>query len=139
MENAADHISYQLPIGCTNVQIFADSIEEFKDSKICAAISNALDPRMNMCTDFESAVGFVLPHDPVLKKRGKKRGAIVSYMTGKPKPGTGRTGVALCWHKYTAFNKLTDVQKDKLRSWQEENNITRPPRSNLKEPRRPSV
>ena len=134
MENAADHISYQLPIGCTNVQIFADSIEEFKDSKICAAISNALDPRMNMCTDFESAVGFVLPHDPVLKKRGKKRGAIVSYMTGKPKPGTGRTGVALLWHKYPEFNKPIDVRKDELGSWQEENIITGPPCGNSKGP-----
>ena len=48
-----------------------------------------------MCIDFESAVGFVLPHDSVLKKQGTKQGAIVSYMTGKTKPGTGRKEVAL--------------------------------------------
>ena len=64
-----------------------------------------------MCTDFEAAVGFVLPHDPILKKRGTKRGDIVSYITGNPKPGTGRIGVALLWHKYPGFDKLTDVQK----------------------------
>ena len=68
MENAADHISYQLPNDCTKVQKFADSIEKCKDTKICAAMANALDPRSNMCTDFEAAVGFVLPHDPVSKK-----------------------------------------------------------------------
>ena len=69
-----------------------------------------------MCTDFEAAVGFVLPHDPVLKKRGTKQGSIVSDMTGNPKPGTVRTGVALRWHNYPEFNKLQDVQKDELRS-----------------------
>ena len=67
-----------------------------------------------MCTYFEAAVGFFFSCDPVLKKRGTKRGAIVSYMTGNPKPGTGRTGVALSWHKYPEFNNLTDVQKDEL-------------------------
>ena len=67
-----------------------------------------------MCTDFEAAVGFVFIHDPILKKRGKKREAIVSYMTGNPKPGTGRTGVALSWHKYPEFNNHTDVQKYEL-------------------------
>ena len=119
MENADDHISYQLPSGRTKVQRFADSIKECKDTKICAAIANELDPRGNMCTYFESAVGFVLPHDHVLKKKGTKRGVIVSYMTGNPKPGTGRIGVALCWNKYTEFNKLTYVEKDELMSWQE--------------------
>ena len=52
MENSANHISYKLPNGRTKVQIFADSIEECKDTKICSAIANALDPGSNMCTDF---------------------------------------------------------------------------------------
>ena len=68
MENAADHIAYQLPNGRIKVQRFADSIEECKDTKIFAAIANTLDSRRNMCTDFEAAVGFVLPHDPVSTK-----------------------------------------------------------------------
>ena len=89
-----------------------------------------------MCTDFEAAVGFILPHDPVSKKQGTKWGAIVSDMTGNPKPGTGRTGVALHCHKYPEFNKLTDVQNDKLRLWQEDNNITGQSRGNSKGPRK---
>ena len=48
-----------------------------------------------MCTDFEAAVGFFFPHYPVSKKQGTKQGAIVSDMTGNPKPGTSRTGVYL--------------------------------------------
>ena len=115
MENAADHIAYHLPNGCAKVQRFSDSIEECKDPKICAVIANALDPRSNMCTDFEAAVGFVLLHGPILKKRGTKRGDIVSYMTGNPKTGTSKTGVALRLHKYPQFNKLTNVHKDELR------------------------
>ena len=70
-----------------------------------------------MCTYFEAAVGFFLPHDTVSNKRGTKRGDIVSDMTGKPKPGTGRTGVALRWNKYPEFNKITDLQNYELKSW----------------------
>ena len=116
MENAADYISYQLSNGRTKVQIFADSIEECKYPKICSAIANALYPRRNMFTDFEAALGFVLPHDPVLKKRDSKWGSIVSYITGNPKPGTGRKVVSLRCHKYPEFNKLTNVKNDKLMS-----------------------
>ena len=57
-------------------------------------------------------------------------------MTGNPKPGTGRIGVALRWHKYPEFNKLTDVQKDELRPWQEDDNITGPPCGDQKWPRK---
>ena len=42
-------------------------------------------------------------------------------MTGNPKTGTSKTGVALRWHKYPEFKKLTDVHKDELRQWQEDN------------------
>ena len=85
-----------------------------------------------MCKDFEGVVGFFLPHDTVLMKLGTKLGAIVSYMTGNPKPVTGRTGFALRCCKYHALNNLTDVKKDELRSWQEDNNITRAPHGNSK-------
>ena len=84
MENSADHIAYQLPNVRTKVQRFAESIEEYKDPKICADIDNSLYSGRNMCTDFEAAVGFVLPHDHVSKKQGTKRGAVVSDITGKP-------------------------------------------------------
>ena len=77
MENAADHIAYQLPTGHTKVQRFAYSIEECKYPKIWATIANALDPGRNMFTKFEAAIGFVLPYDPILKKQGTERGAIV--------------------------------------------------------------
>ena len=30
-----------------------------------------------MFTKFEAAIGFVLPYDPILKKQGTERGAIV--------------------------------------------------------------
>ena len=122
METPAEHIAYQLPNGRTKVQRFADSIEEYKDPKICAAIANALDTGRNMHTDFEACVSFVLPHDPVLKKRGIKRRTIVSEVTANPKPGTGKTGVALCWHKYYEFGKLSSNQKDELQTWQAGNN-----------------
>ena len=92
-----------------------------------------------MCTDFEGAIGFFLPHDHVSNKRGTKQGAIFSGTTGNPKPGTGRTGVALRCHKYPEFNKITDVHKDELRSWQEDNNITGPLRGNSKGPRRTTL
>ena len=136
MENAAEHIAYQLPNGRTKVQIFADSIEDCKDPKICADIANALDPGNNICTDFEAVVGFFLLCDPVSKKQGTKQGYIVSDITGNTKPGTCRTGVSLRWHKYPEFNRLIDVHKDELRSWQEDDNITGPPRGNSKGPRK---
>ena len=68
-----------------------------------------------MCTDFESCVNFVLPHNPVSKKRGTTREAIVSDLTSNPKPETGRTGVKLRWYKYPEFQKISKVQNDELR------------------------
>ena len=62
-------------------------------------------------------------------------GSYCLRFTRNPKPGTGRTGVDLRWHKYTEFNKLTDVKKYELRSWQADNDITGP-HGNSKGPRK---
>ena len=85
--------------------------------------------------DFEATVSFLLPHDPVIKKKASKDGYTISDMTGegedndndpptttgntsgtkrKVRDGVGSTGVSLRFHTRDEYAKLTKAQKTKL-------------------------
>ncbi len=81
-----------------------------------------------MRSNFERTVAFLLPTDPVTKKRGAKRpGAEVSAVEapnkheekgGKKvtfKQTTGKTGVEFRYYTKPEFIKLSRAQKDELR------------------------
>ena len=91
-----------------------------------------------MRNDFERAVAFLLPTDPV--KKGRKRdaatisavGAGATQATGKSRRGKGvkrtsfkvskgKTGVELRFHKWAEWDKLLEEQKAELVAHREAN------------------
>ena len=85
--------------------------------------------------DFEAAVAYLLPKDPVIKckqQEGKHASGEISGATGEAKaevsdfgakPGIGKTGVHLRYHDKPSYNLLTKPQQDELREWRK----TQPP------------
>ena len=76
--------------------------------------------------DFEAAVGVLLPVDPFLKGKKEKSTsrskatANVSASAGttpNDSAGIGKTGVHLCFHRVSEYNKLTNEQKSELYQW----------------------
>ena len=83
--------------------------------------------------DFKLAVVFLLPYDPVAKKKSRKvssdahasiaEGAAEIFSTSTSgKPSIGKKGVHLRWHKPNEFAKLSKVQKCELFEWRQRNN-----------------
>ena len=69
----------------------------------------------------EDTAAFLLPHDPVARKRANKRGIaeVSSVSTTTVKSGIGKTGVSLRFHKKKEYDKLTPEQKLELKQWRE--------------------
>lgn len=124
MSQCADHVAFQLPNELTRVTYLLDAIE-CNDAPLQAAMAlvrNDSGPQGKL-HDFEATASFLLPHDPVAKKRnlaGKRPIADISDATasdqsGKPKSGLGRTGVPLRFHTKDEYNELSSEQKEELR------------------------
>ena len=135
MSQCAVHIPFQLPNEQTRVTYLLDAIE-CSDAALQAAMAlvrNDAGPAGKM-NDFEAAAAFIVPHDPVAKKRqanpkrpfadvshadGEEEEADVNAVEGQDEPairtGIGRTGVELRFHKQDEYIKLTDEQKEELR------------------------
>ena len=133
MVACAEHVDFQLPNEHTRVGYLIDGIEN-NDPKLQAAIANveedtgdgtAANPGKR--NDFELAVAYILPKDPVAKKReiGNKRGiSSISDVTAEvsafgDKPGIGKTGVHLRWHSKKEYKKLSQEQMEELMKWRE--------------------
>ena len=134
MQQCAQHVQFQLPNEFTRVGYLLDAIE-CSDAGLQAGIAlvradDGPDGKMN---DFEAAASFLLPYDPVAKKRaaqGSKRdyGEIADVNaeeqvqvstadgTNKKKPAIGKTGVEFRFYKKSEYSKLTDEQKLELRN-----------------------
>ena len=93
------------------------------DSNVKAALSSIRmdDTPAGRRNNFEAAVAFLLPTDPVAKKgKGKRPSAKTSAASGNPKqigtlkPGRGSTGVEFRYYEPKEFRKLTKEQKDEL-------------------------
>ena len=124
MSQCADHVAFQLPNELTRVTYLLDAIE-CNNAPLQAAMAlvrndNGPTGKLN---DFEATASFLLPHDPVAKKRtstGKRPAAEISDASGselrvQPKTGIGRTGVSLRFHTKDDYNELNPDQKEELR------------------------
>ena len=107
MVQCAEHVQFQLPNEYTRVGYLLDAIE-CSDAPLQAAMAlvrndTAATGKRN---DFESAAAFLLPHDPVAKKRQTKRphADIASVETTKMKSGIGSTGVEFRYHTYAEYS-----------------------------------
>ena len=129
MQAAAEHVTYQTPNSHSRVGYLLDAIQ-CSDAGLQAAMANIKTDQTGLRNDFEATASFLLPYDPVQKKRndhGTKRGpADISDATGEEaynvssfgtKKGTGSSGVPLRYHKKEEYDLLTKAQQRELREW----------------------
>ena len=140
LQRCADHVQVELPNERSRVGYLLDNIE-CSDRDVGTALSHIRldDGATGMRSDFERAVAFLLPTDPVKKKRGgnKRNAGQISATTaaggggGKNEgPKTkktrfkstfGATGVEFRYYTPSEFGKLTKEQKDELRAHRKAN------------------
>ncbi len=126
LSECAEHIPVEVPNDCAHVTYLLDLFTTINPS-VLAAIAAVCQDDANKRVNFENAFTFLAPTCPVAAKAAKKGGisfdANVSSANMKAqaglgrdckKPGKGRTGVALCYHKYNEFQALSVEQKAEL-------------------------
>jgi hypothetical protein len=129
MQQCSEHVAFQLPNEHTRVGYLLDAIQT-SDAGLQAAIAMiATDDGPNgKRNDFEATAAYLLPYDPVAKKRnlaGKRgdREASISDVSAEvsagfgSKPGLGKTGVHLRYYTKDEYYKLTNEQKAELKEW----------------------
>ena len=154
LQRCAEHVAVELPNERTRVGYLIENID-CQDKDVTTAVSHVrLDDTTDATgnpsgtrNDFERAVAFLLPMDPVGKKRrgGKRTAAQISSATGgnettaevaacggdDPKKGRrnkttfksshGKTGVEFRYYKPAEFSKLTDEQRAELKEHRQTN------------------
>ena len=125
MQQCAEHVDFQLPNEHTRVGYLIESIEN-SDASLQAALAlvrNDTGPNGKR-NDFEATAAFLLPHDPVAKKRAsaKRTHADVSAFDGSTiKSGIGKTDVEFRYHTKQEYQKLSKEQRNELREWRLDN------------------
>ena len=131
MQACAEHVAFQLPNEHSRVGYLLDGIEN-NDPPLQAALANVeedvgdgTEANPGKRNDFELAVAYILPKDPVARKRDatNKRGASeISDVTANisgfgDKAGIGKSGVHLRWHSDDEYKGLSAEQKKELNQW----------------------
>ena len=124
MSQCAEHVPFQLPNQQTRVTYLLDGINcDFAPLQAAMAlVRNDAGPNGKL-NNFEDTASYILPHDPVLKKRNKSQRDEfnVSDVTSDDKKGNLRsglgekTGVPLRFHTKEEYSKLTTEEKSELR------------------------
>ena len=125
MVQCSEHVEYQLPNEYTRVGYLLDAIES-KEPDLQAAMALVRNDTVpgGKRNDFEAAAAFLLPHDPVAKKRATAKRPQVEISTVDStdlKSGIGKTGVELRYHTYAEYTKLSTEQKKELSEWRGKN------------------
>lgn len=129
LQQCSEHIPYQLPNEHTRVTYLMNAIK-CADAELQAALAaikiDTVGPAAKR-NNFEPAVAFLLPADPVARRR-KENGNVgsaeanISSVGGGPggtKPSIGKTGVQFRYYKKKEYAKLSDEQKVELKEWRE--------------------
>ena len=136
LQACAEHVEIQLPNEHSRVTYVLDAIES-DDAGLQAAIANINgDTGVNgKRGDFEAAVAYMLPKDPVVKRKqqqqdSSKRGAgDISDVKGTAevadfsKSSIGKTGVHLRYHTGEEYSKLSKAQQDELREYRKRHGL----------------
>ena len=151
LQRCADHVNCQLPNERSRVQFLLDNIQ-VEDSTVKAALSSIrMDDTPNgMRNNFEMAVTFLLPTDPVDKKKNRNKRPVAEVLAtdadapppkklGTHKSGIGKTGVEFRYYKPNEFKKLSKDQKDELMEHRRKNNLRGPNPKNDKKRFRASI
>jgi hypothetical protein len=134
LERCAENINCQLPDERSRVQFLLDNIQA-DNSNVKAALSSIrLDDTANgMRNNFEAAVSFLLPTDPVEKKKSKSKRPLaeVSAAEGEEQPGKkticnhragrGKSGVEFRYHTPHEYQSLSKEQRSELHAYRKQN------------------
>ena len=119
LQEASDHVNFQLPTEHTRVGYLIDNIEN-NDPDLRAAIASVRINTNGMRDDFEAAVAFLLPVDPYSRSRSKNRVKNPSISDARLKSQTqSKTGVDFRWHTPAEYRKLSKEQRAELYDWQQ--------------------
>ena len=118
LEEAAQHVNFQLPTEHSRVGYLIDNIVN-SDPDLRAAIANIRMDINSMRSDFEKAVAALLPVCPFAKHRQSLNPTRpqISDTTLQGK-GQSTTGVDLRWHTQEEYKKLSKEQRQELYRWQ---------------------
>ena len=124
LQACAEHVEYQLPNAHSRVGYILEAIES-DDAQLQAAMANVIDDTGpgGKRGDFEAAVAYILPKDPVVRrKHDTSSGKHVEFSEANvadfgTKPAIGKTGVHLRYHTGPEYEKLSLPQKKELREW----------------------
>ena len=126
LQACAEHVEYQLPNAHSRVGYVLDAIES-DDAPLQAAMANINDDTgpNGKRGDFEAAVAYLLPKDPVIRRKqdaNKRPAGEISDTTADvsgfgTKDSIGKTGVHLRYYKNAEYNDLTKPQQQELREW----------------------
>ena len=136
LSQCAEHVPYQLPNELSRVTYLLDNIESM-DPPLQAAMAlvrNDNGPTGKM-HDFEATASFILPHDPVAKKRAqastptKRTNAEISDATVVKESGGSssnskvrvgpKTGVEFRFHTKAEYKNLTQDQRAELKEFRD--------------------
>jgi hypothetical protein len=133
LSECAEHIPVEVPNDCACVTYLLDLLMTI-DPSVLAAIAAVCQDDANKRVNFENAFTFLAPTCPVAAKAAKKgrvsfeANVLSTNMKAQAglggdceKPRKGRTGMALCYHKYNKFQALFAEQKAELNEWKEAN------------------
>jgi hypothetical protein len=133
LSECAEHIPVEVPNDCARVTYLLDLFTTI-DPSVLAAIAAVCQDDANKRVNFENAFTFLAPTCPITEKAAKKGRVLfdanISSTNVKVQgslggdcnnPGKGRTGIALCYHKYAKFQALSVEQKAELNEWKEAN------------------
>lgn len=135
LSQCAEHVPYQLPNELSRVTYLLDNIECL-DPPLQAAMALVRNDNgpMGKMNDFEATAAFILPHDPVAKKRtqaatsGKRvaNAEISEAIASKDIPATGakvrvgpKTGVEFRFHTKAEYMALSKDQKAELKEYRD--------------------
>ena len=120
LQEAAEHVTFQVPNEHTRVGYLIDNIEN-TDADLKAAVALIRNDTTKR-SSFEQAVTTVVAVDPYVKHASEKKSQRNFTISGLSSKSTGRgskTGVDLRWHKTVEFQALSKDEKDELREWQQ--------------------
>ena len=128
LEEAQNHVDFQLPTEHTRVGYLIDNLDN-SDPDLRAAIANIRQNVHDTRSDFEAAVGVLLPVDPYKTSRrqagsnnGANTTANISYTgaaAARPNDGIGKSGVHFRFHTGPEYQKLNKEQRSELHQWRE--------------------
>ena len=121
LEEASQHVAFQLPNERTRVGYLIDNIIS-QDLELKTRVSAVHANTNNMRENFEATVTWLLPSCPYnryAKGSGRNQGGAQANISEVTLQRESKTGVDLRWHTKKEYAQLTKEQKDELYQWQQ--------------------